>query len=101
MFTWANRPSLRKERSRLGPPFLLLDPLVDGGAGLLCQAIAHEVIVDPHETADDPAFLMPLPHHRLHLARRVVLVPHPGEKRHFAKIAARTWFVSVFARICF
>src|ERR1700684_483054 len=68
---------------------VLFDSLVDRAGVLFGQAVAYKVVVDPHEPADYSALLVPAPHHRLHLAWRVVLVPHAGENRHLAKIPTR------------
>src|SRR3984957_15383481 len=60
---------------------VLFDPLVDRGSVFFGQAIAHKVVVDPHEPADYPALIVPPPHHRLHLAGGAVLVPNARETR--------------------
>src|SRR3984957_16268892 len=78
---------------------VLFDPLVDRGSVFFGQAIAHKVVVDPHEPADYPALIVPPPHHRLHLAGGVVLVPNARENRHFAEIPTRAWIVSPTAGI--
>src|SRR5579863_9667639 len=73
---------------------VLFDSLVDRGSVLFGQSVAHKVVVDPHEPADYPALIVPRPHHRLHLAWRVVLVPHSRKNRHLAKIPTRARIVS-------
>src|ERR1700690_3801870 len=78
---------------------VLFDSLVDRAGVLFGKAIAHKVVVDPHEPADYPAFLVPPFHHSLHLAWRVVLVPYAGENWHLAKIPTRAWIVSLTAGI--
>src|SRR5580704_10678239 len=78
---------------------VLFDSLVDRGRVLFRQAVADKVVVDPHESADDPAFIVPMPHHRFHLAWRVVLIPDAGENRHLSEIPTRTWIVSSTAGI--
>jgi hypothetical protein len=78
---------------------VLFDSLVDRASVPFGKAIAHKVVVDPHEPADYPAFIVPPPHHRFHLAWRVVLVPHARENRHFSKIPTRAWIVSSTAGV--
>jgi hypothetical protein len=91
----------KNAKFRMGHPDggVLFDSLVDGGSVFFGQAIAHEVVVDPHEPADYPALIVPAPHHRLHLAWGVVLVPHAWENRHFSKIPTRAWIVPSTAGI--
>src|ERR1700733_3055194 len=77
----------------------LFDSLVDRAGVLFGQAIANKVVVNPHETSDYPAFFVPAPHYRLHLAWRVIFVPQSGKNRHLSKIPTRARIVPSAARV--
>src|SRR6202011_508713 len=57
-------PAPRKVKIKVKVP-ILFDSRVDRAGVLFGKAIAHKVVVDPHEPADYPAFIVPPPHHRL------------------------------------
>src|SRR4029077_11574814 len=64
------------------------DSRVDRVGVLRCQAVAYEVVVEPHETADNVALAVPAAHNAFDLAGSVVLIPQAGENRDRAEIPA-------------
>ena len=75
------------------------DGVVDGGGVLRGEAVADEIVVEPHEAADDAALVMPAGHDGLDLARRVVLIPEAGEDGDAAKVPSLAGIVAAAAGV--
>src|SRR5579872_4187460 len=76
------------------------NPDVDCARVLSSESIANEIVIKPHEAAENVALTVPAGDDALHLGGGVYLVPQTGENRNASEIPSDAGIIPLASGVC-